>query len=163
MRRGAPSHRCCADRAPRSHVWTGRDRPHTDSGDYSYLLRLGALLALCDLELDPLAVLEQLVAVHLDRGEVDEHVLPPVDRDEAVALLAVEPLHGALCHGALPHFDGAGSADPRPHLEAGAAAPFRCLPGLRRHTATEHARYTRRPRPAPPQIGQSITQPAQPW
>ena len=38
------------------------------------------------------------VAVHLDRGVVDEHILPTVYRDEAVALVGVEPLHGALCH-----------------------------------------------------------------
>src|SRR2546421_4746355 len=106
---------------PREDVWTGRSA-YTDSGDDAYLLRLRALLALRDFELDALPVLERLVAVHLDRGEVDEPVLPPVDRDEAVALLAVEPLHGALCHGALPHFDGAGSAAPRPHPGAGAAA-----------------------------------------
>src|SRR5437764_5698856 len=86
---------------PREDVWTGRSA-YTDSGDDAYLLRLRALLALRDFELDALPVLERLVAVHLDRREVDEHVLPPVDRDESVALLAVEPLHGALCHGALP-------------------------------------------------------------
>ena len=35
----------------------------------------------------------------LDGGEVDEDVRrPAVGGDEAVALLAVEPLHGALCH-----------------------------------------------------------------
>src|ERR1700742_2153503 len=96
-----------------------------DSGDQADLLRLWALLTLRDLELDALTVFQRLVAVHLDRGEVDEDVLPPVDRDEAIALLAVEPLDGALCHGALPHFDGAGSADPRPHRGAGAAV---CLP-----------------------------------
>src|SRR5215813_4845515 len=73
-----------------------------DSGDQADLLRLRALLALRDLKLHALTVFQRLVAVHLDRGEVDEHVLPPVDRDETVALLAVEPLDGALCHGALP-------------------------------------------------------------
>src|SRR5258705_1325940 len=73
-----------------------------DSGDQADLLRLRALLTLRDLELDALPVFQRLVAVHLDRGEVDEHVLSPVDRDEAIALLAVEPLHAALCHGALP-------------------------------------------------------------
>src|SRR5437764_15359358 len=138
---------------PREDVWTGRSA-YTDSGDDAYLLRLRALLALRDFELDALPVLERLVPVHLDRREVDEHVLPPVDRDEAVALLAVEPLHGALCHGALPHFDGAGLPTYRPHLGAGAACtcplPAR-TPGRR---ATEHARYTRRSRPAPPQFGQ---------
>src|SRR5262252_6519576 len=60
--------------------------------DDTDLLGLWALLALGDLELDPCPVIEGLVAVHVDRGEVDEHVLPTVDRDKAVALLAVEPL-----------------------------------------------------------------------
>src|SRR5262245_28396293 len=93
------------------------------SGDDPHLLGLWALLALRDLKLDSLPVIQRLVAVHLDRGEVDEYVLPSVDRDEAVALLAVEPLDGALCHGALPHFDGAGSRDPRPERSlVGAAA-----------------------------------------
>src|SRR2546423_14906453 len=115
---------------PREDVWTGRSA-YTDSGDDAYLLRLRALLALRDFELDALPVLERLVAVHLDRREVDEHVLPPVDRDEAVALLAVEPLHGALCHGALPHFDVLGLPTTEPHPGAGAAARFRCLPGHR--------------------------------
>src|SRR6185369_8333514 len=67
------------------------------SGDESDLLSLRALLALRDLELDALSVFQRLVAVHLDRGEVDENVLSAVDRDEAIALLAVEPLDGALC------------------------------------------------------------------
>src|SRR5581483_2325510 len=86
-------------------------------GNDADLLRLRALLALRDLELHALTVLKGLVPVHLDRGEVDEHVLPPVDRDEAVALLAVEPLHGALCHGALPHFDVLGLPTPDPTAE----------------------------------------------
>ena len=61
------------------------------------LLGLRPLLALGDLELDARPIVQRLVAVHVDRGEVDEYVLPTVDRDEAVALLAVEPLDGALC------------------------------------------------------------------
>src|SRR5215475_15366651 len=71
--------------------------------DHTNLFRLRALLALGDLELDARAVVERLVPIHVDGGEVDEDVLPTVDRDEAVALLAVEPLDSALCHCALPH------------------------------------------------------------
>src|SRR5687767_12410438 len=74
------------------------------SADNPDLLRLRAFLALCDIELDALSVLKRLVAVGHDRREVDENVLAPVDRDKAVALLAVEPLDAALCHCALPHF-----------------------------------------------------------
>src|SRR5262245_2746338 len=68
-----------------------------------HLLGLRTLLALGNLEFDARPVVERLVAVHLDRGEVDEDVLPTVNRDESVPLLAVEPLDGALCHCALPH------------------------------------------------------------
>src|SRR3954452_17202416 len=62
------------------------------------LVGLGALGALDDLEVDPLALFEALVPVHLDGRVVDEDVLTAVDGDEAEALLGVEPLHGALCH-----------------------------------------------------------------
>src|SRR5207237_307112 len=62
---------------------------------------LRALLALRDLELDPLPLLQRPVPVHLDRAVVDEHVRATVDRDEAVTLLRVEPLDGALSHSKL--------------------------------------------------------------
>src|SRR4051812_32959244 len=62
------------------------------------LVGLGALGALDDLEVDPLALFQALVPVHLDGRVVDEDVLTAVDGDEAEALLGVEPLHGALCH-----------------------------------------------------------------
>src|SRR4051812_49967615 len=62
------------------------------------LVGLGALGALDDLEVDPLALFEALVPVHLDGRVVDEDVLTAVDGDEAETLLGVEPLHGALCH-----------------------------------------------------------------
>src|SRR3954466_14088926 len=61
-------------------------------------VRLGTLGPLDDLEVDPLALFEALVPVHLDGRVVDEDVLTAVDGDEAEALLGVEPLHGALCH-----------------------------------------------------------------
>src|SRR5690606_35377158 len=68
--------------------------------DRADAVRLRALRALRDLELDTLGVLERAVAVSLDRAVVDEHVgsVAPVLLDEAVALLSVEPLHGSLCH-----------------------------------------------------------------
>src|SRR5687767_8094531 len=63
------------------------------------VLRLRALRALRDVELDPLVLVEALVALRLDGGEVDEDVgTAAVLRDEAEALLGVEPLHGTLCH-----------------------------------------------------------------
>src|SRR5262245_27997808 len=76
-----------------------RDNPQNSDG--ADVLRLGALLALRGVELDALVLIEALVAAIGDGGEVDEDVLAAVvGGDEAEALLAVEPLHGALgqCH-----------------------------------------------------------------
>src|SRR5436309_8620477 len=57
-----------------------------------------AALALGDVELDLLPFLQAAVAATGDRAEVHEHVRATLGRDEAVALVAVEPLHGALRH-----------------------------------------------------------------
>lgn len=57
---------------------------------------LGAFLLEGDVELDELADAEGAEAVGLDGGVVDEEVLAAVVwGDEAVALVVVEPLHGA--------------------------------------------------------------------
>src|SRR6516162_10874570 len=61
-------------------------------------LRLRPTLALRDIEFDPLALLQAAVTIHHDGGVVHEHVPATVDRDEAVALVRVEPLDGALSH-----------------------------------------------------------------
>src|SRR5260370_32042914 len=61
-------------------------------------LRLRSTLALGDIEFDPLALLQAAVAIHQDGAVVHEHVPATVDRDEAVALVRVEPLDGALSH-----------------------------------------------------------------
>src|SRR5579872_5051550 len=61
-------------------------------------LCLGTAIALRDVELDPLPFFKGAVAIHLDGGEVHKHVPATVDRDEAVALVRVEPLDGALSH-----------------------------------------------------------------
>src|SRR5690606_26431934 len=86
---------------------TGADRsrrpfPHyaSWSADQSYPLGLRTLRALRDLELHPLAVVERLVAIHLNGREVNEDVFAAVHGDEAVTLLAVEPFDRALCHAA---------------------------------------------------------------
>src|SRR5207342_674298 len=68
------------------------------SGNDPDVFRLGSLLALGDVELDLLSFLQAAVAAAGDRAEVHEHVLAALDRDETVALLAVEPLHSALRH-----------------------------------------------------------------
>src|SRR5688500_5220621 len=61
-----------------------------------------ALPTRCHVELDALTLIEGLVARALDVGEVDEHVFALPTRDEAVALLVVEELHGSSCHCCLP-------------------------------------------------------------
>src|SRR4051794_85240 len=69
------------------------------TSDGAHVRRLGALLASGDLELHALVLFQRTVAVRLDGREVDEDVgRAAVRRDEAEALLAVEPLHVALCH-----------------------------------------------------------------
>ena len=76
--------------------------------DRADVLRLRALLALTDLELDALVLLERAVAAALDGLEVHENVrVTAVGGDEAEALLRVEPLDGALRHDMSPHGDGA--------------------------------------------------------
>src|SRR6478609_6840171 len=74
------------------------DKP-SDDGDRS---RLRALLALGHGVADLLVLLERAVAARLDLRVVDENVRPgALGGDEPEALLSVEPLDGALCHGAL--------------------------------------------------------------
>ena len=57
-----------------------------------------AVLAGRDVELDSLALVQGLEAVHLNLGVVDEQVVAVLTRDEAVALVRVEPLNSTLCH-----------------------------------------------------------------
>src|ERR1700724_4695136 len=62
------------------------------------VFRLGSLLALGDVELDLLPFVQAAVTATRDRAEVHEHVRAALDRDEAVAFVAVDPLHRALRH-----------------------------------------------------------------
>src|SRR6516165_3616238 len=73
------------------------------SADDLNVLRLGSLLALRDVELDLLPFVEAAVAATCDRAEVHEHIGATFNLDEAVAFVAVEPLHRALCHLDLLH------------------------------------------------------------
>ena len=57
-----------------------------------------AVIARGDLELDLGALVERLVAVHLDLAPVHEQVLATFLGDEAVAFFRVEPLHSTLRH-----------------------------------------------------------------
>src|SRR5215218_9937838 len=62
-------------------------------------LRLRSLGAGADLEGHRLPLLQGLVALHVDCRVVDEDVLSAfIDRDEAEALLSVEPLDGPSRH-----------------------------------------------------------------
>ena len=76
------------------------------------MLRLGltnvaglqlAVLAGRDVELDLLALVEGLEAIHLDLGEVHEQIVANLTRDEAVALVRISPLDSTLSH-VLPFF-----------------------------------------------------------
>ena len=64
-------------------------------GDAARRLSDVCALAGADVELDPLAFVERLVARGLDVGEVDEHVVTIFTGDETEALLGIEELHGA--------------------------------------------------------------------
>ncbi len=66
------------------------------------VLGLQALRALPYLELNRLAFVEALVAVHLDRGKMDEDVLTGLALDEPVTLAGVEPLHCSLLFHCCP-------------------------------------------------------------
>ena len=57
---------------------------------------LQALRAADNFELDRLAVVQALVAIREDRGEVDENVLSGLALDETKALAGVKPLHCSL-------------------------------------------------------------------
>src|SRR5262245_2861271 len=84
---------------PRRGVRGSRAIAGSDGADS---LGLRPLLALGNVELDPLVLFQAAVAAHLDRGEVHENVsTAAVYRDEAEALLGVEPLHGSLRHVSL--------------------------------------------------------------
>ena len=71
-----------------------------------YGVRLRALLALHNIELDFVAFLKRLVPVQLNCGIVNEYIRPVFASDESVALGVVEPLHLSLVlsHSFLPSF-----------------------------------------------------------
>jgi hypothetical protein len=63
--------------------------------DQTDVLGFLALATRGDIELDLLSLIERPVAIALDAGEVDEDVVTLFPRNEAEALLGVEPLDGA--------------------------------------------------------------------
>src|SRR5690349_6563972 len=89
-------HPCGWGLLSKSQVQQARDPQRSDRAN---VLRLRALRALGDVELDLLVLVEGLVALRLDRRVVNEDVVAAVLlRDEAEALLRVEPLNSALSH-----------------------------------------------------------------
>ena len=100
-------------RTPPQPKLRGRSRGACAGSEPADVLGLQALRALCDLELDLLALFERTVAVARDGAEVCEDVGRAVVRsDEAEALFGVEPLDGSGCHTAVLLFRWAAGADP---------------------------------------------------
>src|SRR3989338_4682520 len=77
--------------ALRFRLRAGRGQP----ADVRRLLPLGAG---GDVELHRLTFAKGLEAIPLDRGIMDEHVLPVLRRDEPVTLLVTEPLDSTFSH-----------------------------------------------------------------
>ena len=67
--------------------------PDLCSGDAFSLIALGALF---DLKFDHLAFVQRLISVHLNGGEVNEHVFARLALDETIAFGCVKPLHYTL-------------------------------------------------------------------
>jgi hypothetical protein len=74
--------------------WGVEERNDAAKSDHTNVLSFLTLAAGGDVELDALALVERLEAAALDVGEVDEHVVALLSRNEAEALLGVEELHG---------------------------------------------------------------------
>ena len=68
------------------------------ASDGANVLRFLALAAHADVEFDALTLVQRLVTIALDAGEVDEDVITLLARDEAVALLAIDEPDSSLCH-----------------------------------------------------------------
>src|ERR1017187_10885847 len=84
---------------PLNRAGTRRCESRRGWSERANLLGLGPLSALAGGELDSLVLLKTAESVNLNRGVVHEDVGAAVVRgDETVALVGVEPLHGALRH-----------------------------------------------------------------
>src|SRR3954468_2153474 len=75
-----------------------RTVPDSVGSDHRDFESLVALATLAHFELHRLALFERAVAIAFDVREVHEHVGTALSRNEAVALLSVEELHGAGSH-----------------------------------------------------------------
>src|SRR5260370_22958244 len=110
-----------------------RRLPRNDeTSDDSDVLSLLALTTLRHVELDALALVEGLVSVTLDCGEVNEHVVTLLAGDEAVTLFGIEELNRALCHEILV-------SDTRPTDQFDRLAVEQCIGlGRRRYPGPEN-------------------------
>ena len=70
-----------------------RDHAYLEGLDVRGLQALGTL---GDFEFNRLAIIQRLVAISHDRGEMDENVLSTLALDESKALAGIEPLHCTL-------------------------------------------------------------------
>jgi hypothetical protein len=61
-----------------------------------YVGGLQSFWTLGHFEFNRLAIVESLVAISHNRGEMDENVLTALALDESKALAGIEPLHGTL-------------------------------------------------------------------
>src|SRR5260370_1226581 len=61
-----------------------------------YVRSLQAFWTLGYFEFNRLAIVQSLVAISHNGGEMDENVLPTLALDEPKALAGIEPLHGTL-------------------------------------------------------------------
>src|SRR5215471_11236017 len=77
--------------------WGGisQPRPGTDL-EARDVLRLKALWTLLHFELHRLTFIQRLVAVHLNGGEMNEHIFSGLALDESIAFRSIEPLHCSL-------------------------------------------------------------------
>ena len=72
--------------------------PRVTSADDFYFVRFDTLATLAEFELDLLAREEGAAPGAFDVGEVHEHILLAIARDESEALLVIEELDGTGWH-----------------------------------------------------------------
>jgi len=68
--------------------------------DFADVLGFQTLLALGHVKLDAVSLVQGLIAISLNRGEVYEYILAPVLGNETKTLLVLKPFHSSLCHAA---------------------------------------------------------------
>src|SRR5215207_180539 len=135
-----------ARKTPRPPVMTGGRRQSrsaeagvSSSDDALDVRGVQSLISGLDLELDFLALGEGLEAIHLDRGEMHEHVLAALLLNEAVALGVIEPLHLPSGHticlqrGYLPALRVAGGVASGGSRRLYRTAWFLCQENAKRH------------------------------